>query len=121
MNALVSCIGPKLRRPGEFRQGAVDVLTAWRHETYKMLYLERPWNMFCLLPDDVIDTLSSKRTIKSVQDLIGEGWSPTHANKHGQEVLKVLANYDAGYFNKLEVAKENKGVKRSRGTSVSHI
>lgn len=112
-SVLASHVGPKTRRD-KFCEGAVDVLRTWRHNTYKALYLRRPWGVSCLLPDDVIDKLSSKHTIRTVQDLIGEGWSPTHAEKHGQDVLKVLADYDTDHFNQLNAAKENQGAKRSR-------
>lgn len=110
---LAHLVGPKTCRD-KFREGAIDVLRAWRHDTFKMLYLRRPWGASCLLPEDVIDSLSSKRTIRTVQDLIREGWSPTHAEKHGQDVLKVLANYDMHYSNESMAAKENEGTKHSQ-------
>lgn len=100
-------VGPKIRRE-EFRNGAVQVLEHWRHDTYKTHYLRRPWGPHSLLPDNILSSLASKRMIRTVQDLINEGWSATHAEKHGQDILKQLADYDIGHFKDLEDKREEK-------------
>ncbi|KAF8350322.1 P-loop containing nucleoside triphosphate hydrolase protein [Amanita rubescens] len=99
--------GPKTRRD-QFRQGAIQLLESWRLQTYEAHYLRRPWGPHCLLPDNILSSLASKRTITTVQDLIGEGWSATHAQKHGLDVLKCLADYDLGHFKDLEEKREEK-------------
>jgi hypothetical protein len=72
------------------------------------LYLPRPWGLQCLLPDAILSSLSLKRTIKTLQDLKCEGWSATHVEKHGQDVLTQLADYDTDHFKDLKDKHEEK-------------
>ncbi|KAJ7856003.1 hypothetical protein B0H13DRAFT_2079272 [Mycena leptocephala] len=76
-------------------QGARTRLERWRFETWKELYTRRPWGYQVLLPDKVLTALAAKARFTSVEDLIGGGWSRTHARKHGPAVLEMLREYDA--------------------------
>jgi hypothetical protein len=81
-------------RREEHLKGARTRLDGWRTQTWVELYRRRPWGPTVLLPDKVLTALASKARFASVDDLIGAGWSATHARKHGTAVLAMLHEYD---------------------------
>ncbi|KAG5651392.1 hypothetical protein H0H81_008858 [Sphagnurus paluster] len=85
-------------RRGPHLQGARDLLQKWRSETWRTLYCRRLWGIQCLLPDAILTAFATKARLRSREDLIAAGWSPTHCEKHGLQILHVLKVYDDGYW-----------------------
>jgi hypothetical protein len=86
----------------------MQLLESWRMETYRAHYLWHPWGPVSFLPENILGSLASKQTIATVQDLIDEGWSTPHAENHGLDLLRCLADYDTGHFKDLEEKHEAK-------------
>ncbi|KAJ7676762.1 P-loop containing nucleoside triphosphate hydrolase protein, partial [Mycena polygramma] len=59
-----------------------------------------------LLSDEVLGKIALRAHIKTPDDLVHAGWSPTHARKHGAEILAKLSQFDIEY--KLQRAATNK-------------
>ena len=75
-------------------QGARELLEAWRLETWRKLYRRCPWGIQALLPDTILTALAAKARLQSLENLISIGWSPTHVQKHGAEIIDILKDYD---------------------------
>ncbi|KAJ7798040.1 hypothetical protein B0H14DRAFT_2618312, partial [Mycena olivaceomarginata] len=58
------------------------------------------------LPEKVLTALATKARFTTIDDLIGGGWSPTHAKKHGTDVLDLLRGYDTLYREYADAEKE---------------
>ncbi|KAJ7666121.1 hypothetical protein DFH06DRAFT_1185976 [Mycena polygramma] len=75
---------------------ARTLLQSWRDDTCATVYRRRPWGPDVLLPDDVLTKFATWQRLRTVTDLVEKGgWSPTHAAKHGAEILAMLALLDA--------------------------
>ncbi|KAH7924176.1 hypothetical protein BV22DRAFT_1013804, partial [Leucogyrophana mollusca] len=85
--------GPTSRRE-EHLKGARTLLENWRYEVWMELYSEGPYGPEGLLPDAIITKIANSRRLKSVDDLIGIGWSSSRVMKHGMAVVKMLEEYD---------------------------
>ena len=83
-----------LFRSEDHLQGARELLEAWRLETWRKLYRHCPWGIQALLPDTILTALAAKACLQSLENLISIGWSPTHVQKHGAELIDILKNYD---------------------------
>ncbi|KAJ6479074.1 hypothetical protein C8R45DRAFT_906336, partial [Mycena sanguinolenta] len=81
-------------RRDDHLKGARTRLKRWRDDTWFALYSRRPWGPDVLLPDKVLSVIAAKARFTAVADLIGGGWSPTHAKKHGPALLEMLRDYD---------------------------
>ncbi|KAF7358170.1 p-loop containing nucleoside triphosphate hydrolase protein [Mycena venus] len=97
--------------PAQYRKdahlkGVRDLLTAWRAEKCATIYRRRPWGPKALIPDDVLTKFATRAHLKTPDDLIGAGWSPTHAKKHGEELLAAISEFDTEY--KRQRAETNK-------------
>ncbi|KAJ6597432.1 P-loop containing nucleoside triphosphate hydrolase protein [Mycena sp. CBHHK59/15] len=103
-------------RREEHLQGARTRLERWRYATYIELYTKRQWGYQILLPDKVLTSLATKARFTTVEDLIGGGWSPTHARKHGPAVLQLLGDYDALYREYADAEKEERAAERKEQT-----
>jgi hypothetical protein len=67
------------------------------------LYQLRPWGMQCLIPHTVLMVLATKARLQTCNELINiAGWSPTHVQKHGTEIIDLLKAYDE----KFKAAKD---------------
>lgn len=71
-------------------KGVRELLENWRITTWLEKYCRQPWGHQCLLSDTLITSIATKARFKSVEDLINARWSPTHADKHGDEILAML-------------------------------
>ncbi|KAJ7280748.1 hypothetical protein C8J57DRAFT_996586, partial [Mycena rebaudengoi] len=84
-------------RTKDHLKGARDLLTHWRDEKCRTLYRHRPWGPATLLPDAVLTHFAVRQYLKTPNDLMESGWSPTHARTHGVELLSHLSDYDAKF------------------------
>ena len=75
-------------------QGARELLEAWRLETWMKLYRRCPWGIQALLPDTILTALALKARLRTLENLISVGCSPTHVQKHGAEIIDILKDYD---------------------------
>ena len=57
-----------------------------------------------MLPDTILTALATKAHFQTLEDLITAGWSPTHVQKHGAEIISILKDYD----NLFKSTKEHK-------------
>ena len=89
--AEASCIA---NRREAHLQGARELLEAWRLETWMKLYRRCPWGIQALLPDTILTALALKARLRTLENLISVGWSPTHVQKHGAEIIDILKDYD---------------------------
>ncbi|KAF7334751.1 P-loop containing nucleoside triphosphate hydrolase protein [Mycena sanguinolenta] len=88
--------------PAQYRRdahlkGVRDLLTKWRADQCATIYRRRPWGPKALLPDEILTKFATRAHLKSPEDLIGAGWSPTHAQRHGTELLAAMAEYDTEF------------------------
>jgi bloom syndrome protein len=74
--------------------GARQLLEAWRLETWMKLYRRSPWGIQALLPDTILTALATKARLQTLEDFISAGWSPTHVQRHGTEMIDILKDYD---------------------------
>ncbi|KAK6969037.1 P-loop containing nucleoside triphosphate hydrolase protein [Favolaschia claudopus] len=88
---------PSQYRREEHLQGARKLLTEWRTQLGTGLYRRRPWGLKALMPDDVLTKIATRAHLRSVADFVGAGWSPTHAGKHGEQIVALLSQYDTDY------------------------
>ncbi|KAK7018291.1 P-loop containing nucleoside triphosphate hydrolase protein, partial [Favolaschia claudopus] len=88
---------PSQYRREQHLKGARDLLTGWRADKCATIYRRRPWGPKALMPDEILTKIAMRAHLKSTPDLIGAGWGPTHAARHGEEVLSMLADFDAKY------------------------
>ncbi|KAF8886745.1 hypothetical protein BD779DRAFT_1529416 [Infundibulicybe gibba] len=98
-------------------QGARALLTEWRRNTWAEHYRQRPWGMQCLLPDTILTTIATKARLRTVDDLMTTGWSPTHAKKHGAALLEILGEYDTNYHRTHEAEKSRRNEEKKRATA----
>ncbi|KAF8222444.1 hypothetical protein L208DRAFT_1413394 [Tricholoma matsutake] len=61
-----------------------------RIEMWSDQYHRQPWGHHSFLSDVLITLFATKAHFSLTEDLINAGWSPTHAQKHGQELLGIL-------------------------------
>lgn len=99
-------------------QGARELLVTWRSSVWLAKYRRRPWGIQGLLPDTVVTSIATKARLKTIEDLEGTGWSSTHAKRHGEEVLKMLDEYDAEFYEAREAEKRENAEKRKAETKV---
>lgn len=99
-------------------QGAKDLLMTWRFSTWMEMYRRRPWGVQCLLPDAIVTVFATKARLETIDDLEGAGWSPTHAKRHGDAVLRLLREYDESYHQEREAEKRENAEKRRAETLV---
>ncbi|KAH7917207.1 hypothetical protein BV22DRAFT_1026823, partial [Leucogyrophana mollusca] len=85
--------GPATRRD-EYLKGARTLLENWRYNTWMETYSHVPYGPEGLLPDLIINKIAYSTRLRSVEDLIGIGWSPSRAQRHGLEVVGMLEEYD---------------------------
>lgn len=104
-------------RRDDHLKGARDLLESWRITTWLEQYYRRPWGHQCLLSDTLITSIATKARFKSVEEFINAGWSPTHADKHGDEILAMLQEYDKGFHKKREEEKRQKADRRKQETA----
>ena len=104
-------------RRDDHLKGARDLLQNWHITTWLKQYRRRPWGYQCLLSDTLITSIATKARFKSVEDYINAGWSPTHADKHGVEILAMLGEYDEGFYKKREEEKRQKADQRKQETA----
>ncbi|KAJ7055500.1 hypothetical protein C8F01DRAFT_1258378 [Mycena amicta] len=90
-------------RDKDDRAGADMLLIDWRAATVHALYGRRPWGVLVFLPQAMVERFAKRVDLTSVDDLIAAGWSSTHANRHGAEIISMLQEYD----NKCEEKREN--------------
>jgi hypothetical protein len=45
------------------------------------------------MSETLITSIATKARFKSVEEYINAGWSPTHADKHGDEILAIMHEY----------------------------
>jgi bloom syndrome protein len=82
------------KRENHLKQ-ARDLLSRWRDDKCATVYRRRPWGPQVLLPDDVLTKFATWARLKTVDDLVSHSdWSHTHAAKHGDEILAILAELD---------------------------
>lgn len=82
-------------RRNKHLKDARALLTRWRNEACATLYRRRPWGPDTLLPDTILTKFATWARLKTPADLVDSGWSPTHAVRHGTELLTMLAELDA--------------------------
>lgn len=81
-------------RRGDHLKDARAALDSWRIKTYFKSYSPSPFTTGFILPDPVLTALASSRRISTVDDLrtLSAPW--LLAQRHGQEVIDVLARVD---------------------------
>jgi hypothetical protein len=100
----------------EHLAGARKRLEKWRYDTWLDLYSRRPWGYQAFLPDKVLTAVATKARFTTIDDLISGGWSPTHAQKHGTDVLDLLRGYDVLYWEFVDAEKEERARLRREET-----
>jgi hypothetical protein len=108
---------PIANHQGPHLQGARECLVTWRFDTWMLHYCRCPWGVQCLLPGAVITTITTRARLKTVDDLINVGWSPTYGRRHGEEVLKLLGDYDAEYHCTHQAEKLERAQKKKQETA----
>lgn len=97
--------------------GARELLEAWRYETWMKLYRRRPWGMQCLLPDTILTAFATKARLQTPDDLIKSGWSRTHVQRHGAEIIDILRDYDSLFKAIRDDEIEAHSVKKKKDTA----
>jgi hypothetical protein len=82
-------------RRDQHLKDARALLTNWRDNMCATIYRRRPWGPEQLLADTVLTKIATWARLRTSDDLVdAAGWSPTHAAKHGLEILAMLADLD---------------------------
>ena len=97
-------------------KGVWTLLENWHMTTWLGQYCRQPCGHQCLLSDTLVTSIATKACFKSVEELINSGWSPIHADKHRDEVLVMLREYDEVFHEKWEEDKCQKVDKRKQET-----
>ncbi|KIJ62764.1 hypothetical protein HYDPIDRAFT_93350, partial [Hydnomerulius pinastri MD-312] len=85
--------GPATRRDEPLKV-AKQRLREWRYETWMEKYSQVPYGPEGLLPDNVIDRIASNARIRNVDDFKSSGWLAGRAERHGEDILKLLKELD---------------------------
>ena len=85
--------GPTTRRQAHLLQ-ARDLLQTWRSNVWIQTYSGVPYGPEGILPSSLLDRIASNTRIRNIEDLITCGWMAFQAEKHGDEVLKLLRELD---------------------------
>ncbi|KAH7905725.1 hypothetical protein BJ138DRAFT_1017321, partial [Hygrophoropsis aurantiaca] len=107
--------GPATRRE-EYLKNARNLLENWRDKTWVGQYSHVPYGPEGLLPNQVVQKIASSTRIKTIEDMVGVGWSTSRAERHGEEVLKLLEAYDTKYQRMREAEKEAKAEAKRAAT-----
>ncbi|KAF8235592.1 hypothetical protein L208DRAFT_1392214 [Tricholoma matsutake] len=97
-------------------KGARELLEKWRIEMWLDQYRRWPWGHHSFLSDVLITSFATKARFSLTEDLIDAGWSPTHAQKHGQELLGILKVYDNEFYRAREGEKLRKAERKKQET-----
>lgn len=111
---------PPRHRQGDHLKDAQNVLYNWRLKTVRTCYTPGPFTLAAFMPDSVIKTLASLRTIVSLeimQDTIR--WA--FIDRHGKEVLDVLQKLDTFLLEQRESVKRAKAAERSAATEARQL
>jgi hypothetical protein len=92
----VPLLPPRSERRGERRQDCREALECWRDETYEQQYATSRYGPAGVLPDTMLTELAANKSLRTTDHLAAspvlKGWR--HVQKHGPEVLAILAEQD---------------------------
>ncbi|KAF5363029.1 hypothetical protein D9758_012611 [Tetrapyrgos nigripes] len=83
-----------------------SLLEKWRYATFLEKYSSCSWGADALLPPKVLTTIATKAWLSSIDDLIGAGWSPIFARKHGLDILERIAMVDEEHYDAVQKGKQ---------------
>ncbi|KAJ8518979.1 hypothetical protein ONZ45_g4049 [Pleurotus djamor] len=109
---------PVNRRDDHLR-GARALLIDWRSKTWSRLYSKQIWGVQALLSDKAIGNLATRPIPHaSTERLKKEGMAALFAQKHGEEILKCLGEYDREWNAKHNTEKKERSDAKKAETAI---
>lgn len=106
---------PATRR-GQHLKSAREALENWRFRTKLARYSPSSVTAAFLLPEAILKKLASSRLLENTDDIVAKtGW--IYAQRHGEEVLELLAKHDQADRNQREASKRAKTAARKAETA----
>ncbi|PCH45074.1 hypothetical protein WOLCODRAFT_19348 [Wolfiporia cocos MD-104 SS10] len=101
-------------RRGPRLKGCKQALKKWRSQAWRTHYQHSSWDEDTLLPDTVLNKLSSKARLQTIEEVRIEVPKWVFTEKHWEDVRSVLKSLDGAHWSRVDVASGEKAAKHRK-------